>query len=526
MVESVEALRRERDIAIADLQSWQRRYEFLFSNMLTGYAYHDMVLDADDRPVDYIFVEVNQTFEDLTGLKAAEIVGRRVTEVLPGIEHSEFDWIGAYGEVAMGGDPLNFDQFSEQLGRWFHVTAYSPHRRSFVAVFHDITARKRTEEELARKEEQLQQAQKLEVIGRLAGSIAHDFNNALTAVLGHAELIRNADEHDEIRRRARAVIDTARRAAVMTQRLLAFGRRQTVAPLAVDLTDALAATADLLGPLLSERVTLQLQFTDEPAAVEIDPTQLQQIVMNLLINGAHAMGDAGHLVLRTAVVDLDGPPGDLGAGAVGPGRWAEISVVDQGKGMDEETLSRIFEPFFTTKADHGTGLGLSTVGDIAAAAGGGVAVRSTPGAGTTFRVYLPWREVGASDEQSRSVELQPAPEGGRDLVLVEDEPLVRELLEGILTRAGYRVRAMPSAEDTLEADLGRLDALVTDVRLPGMSGPELADQLGQRYAGLRVVFTSGYQREELAHELGDEVRFLHKPFAPSQMLGALADLLG
>ena len=524
MADELERLRRERDAAVIALQSWQRRYEFLFSNMLTGYAYHDMVLDDASEPIDYIFVEVNKTFEELTGLKAEDITGKRVTEALPGIENAEFDWIGAYGRVAMHGERMHFDQFSEELQRWFQVTAYSPHHGSFVAVFHDITDRKKTEAQLAEKELQLQQSQKLEVIGRLAGSIAHDFNNALTAVLGHAELIVATDDLEQIRHRAATVVDTARRAAAMTQRLLAFGRRQATNPLSIDVADALAATVDLLEPLLGERIDLDLQLTVEPAAVVIDPSELQQIIMNLLINGADSMASAGRLTLQSAVLELVVPPVDVRAGQVGPGRWVELTVIDRGCGMDEATLGRMFEPFFTTKEDRGTGLGLPTVAEIVEAAGGAVTVRSQVGAGTEVRVLLPWHEPRAIDELTQSLTMVPAPEGGRSVLLVEDQQLIRELVEGVLTRAGYRVTALSSGEAALEADLGALDGLVTDVVLPGISGPELAEQLADRYEGLRIVFTSGYSRDELG-DIGEDMRFLHKPFSPSQMLTTLADLL-
>ena len=525
--EDVERLRRERDAAVMALQTWQKRYEFLFSNMLTGYAYHEMVLDEDGEAIDYVFVEVNQTFEDLTGLSADDIVGKRVTEALPGIENSEFDWIGAYAKVAMAGETMQFEQFSEELERWYHVTAYSPGHATFVAVFHDITQHKATEEELARKREELVQSQKMELIGRLAGSIAHDFNNALTAMLGHAELlVESPDDRDEVTLRAGAISAAARQAAAMSHRLLAFSRSNVVHAERVDVEAALQTCLELMTPMLGERIHVRLEATDQPAAIDLDPGQLQRLLMNLLVNGADAMRGSGELNLGLRVFEVGQPLSGLAVGEVGLGKWVEIRVSDEGEGIPEALKERIFEPFFTTKADEGTGLGLPTVADVVRSAGGGIAVDSTVGEGSTFRVYLPWRPSPEGDA-SISGPLLLADPDRRELVLVEDQALIRNLLSGVLRKAGYRVRDFADAESALATDLGPVDVLVTDLVLPGRSGLELAEELRTVYGDLAVLFTSGFAGvEDVERQLDDpRVGFVQKPYRPSEVLAALGSVL-
>ena len=395
----------------------------------------------------------------------------------------------------------------------------------------DITAQKRLELQLAH-------SQKLQAVGQLAGGIAHDFNNLLTAIAGAAEAIL---ERDGLGRDgppdpdAQQILDSAGRGAALVRQLLAFGRQQTLQPRALAVNDAISALSSLLDRLLGGQVRLVLDLETPGRMVRADPTQLDQVLVNLAVNARDAMPDGGTLTLRTGHINLYRPL-TLGEETIPPGRYVMIEVQDTGVGIATDVLPRIFDPFFTTRRDSGgNGLGLSTVHGIVRQSEGFLAVESAPGQGSRFRIYLPRYDAEPDTAPAAAVfppttnaPDPPAPRTEqRTVLLVDDEDPVRRLAERALTRRGWNVLAAASADDALalaraDGTIETISAVISDVVMPGMDGAALVRTLRQSRPDLPAILVSGYAEAALRRELGGAgVVFLAKPYA----LRELVDLL-
>jgi PAS domain S-box-containing protein len=386
-----------------------------------------------------------------------------------------------------------------------------------------LTARDVTERQ--RLEEQLRHAQKMESVGRLAGGVAHDFNNLLTAILGFSELLMT-DTRPASRRNAdlQAIHRAAEQGASLTRQLLAYSRRQILAPTLVDLGALTREVERILARLLGTDIEIAITGDVDPGLVKADRGQLEQVLMNLGVNARDAMPEGGRLTIDTRRVDLDGTSVEARLHrARGP--YVRLTVADTGAGMDAETRARVFEPFFTTKPHgKGTGLGLATVHGIVEQSGGFVDVASEPGQGTTFTIHLPRveRQAAVPSPAAPPVQAEPAT-GSGTILLVEDDGALRELLSRTLGEAGYRVIAPASPEDALRLvrdGAAHPDLLVTDVVMPGMSGPALARELLAIRSGLRVLLISGYTDDAMlrigAFDAVDAL--LLKPFGPASFL--------
>ncbi|MCK4916028.1 MAG: response regulator [Candidatus Eisenbacteria sp.] len=368
----------------------------------------------------------------------------------------------------------------------------------------------------AELEEQLRHSQKLEAVGQLAGGIAHDFNNLLTAIMGYSELLLDElGPRDSKREYANEIHKAGGRAASLVHQLLGFSRKQMIAPRVVDLNAALADSRRLLERVIGEDVRLDLIKSEYPVHTLIDPVQVDQVLVNLVVNARDAMPDGGTVTLRAAWVTLAEADCDFNPEAK-PGEYCLLEVSDTGVGMDESTLEKIFEPFFTTKDKaKGTGLGLATTYGIVKQNGGFIDVMSHLGDGATFRIYLPLRDAC---EQKAVRNVRRAAKGGRECVLlVEDEEVVRALASKALRDRGYEVLEAEHAEDAEAIWTKRkndVDLLVTDVIMPGLDGKRLAEQLRGDRSELRVLFMSGYDCALLSrHDVfEDETEFLPKPF--------------
>jgi PAS domain S-box-containing protein len=394
-----------------------------------------------------------------------------------------------------------------------------PGRHLFI--WRDVSERKRLEA-------QLQQAQKMETVGRLAGGVAHDFNNLLTVIIGNAGLVleREATSPNE---EIREIIAAAERAATLTRQLLAFSRKQVLQTSVVNLNGVIGGVEKMLRRLLVE--SIELHHALEPALwpVKVDVAQLEQVIVNLVVNARDAMPDGGLLVLETSNVEIGAATHGHG-GDVVPGSYARLTVTDTGTGMDEPTRSQIFEPFFTTKEqDRGTGLGLAMAYGVIRQSGGHIVVESTPGAGSTFAIYLPRVERPVRVDVLQEDEALVRSGGAERVLLVEDEGAVRTLACRTLRQYGYEVLAAASGKEAcrLAADsVGTIDVLVTDMVMPKMNGQELAATLRGRIAGLKVVFMSGYAGEALALETSTtDTVFLQKPFTPLKLARTVRDVL-
>jgi nitrogen-specific signal transduction histidine kinase/ActR/RegA family two-component response regulator len=397
-------------------------------------------------------------------------------------------------------------------------------------IFVGALRRKRAEENLAESQRRLLQAQKMEAVGTLAGGIAHDFNNQLTVMLGNARyLLAQVAGNEEA---SDAVTDLKRAAehcAQLTRSLLAFSRRTNVSIRSLDVGRAISEVEELLRPLMPSSIRFEVDVKHGVGRVGADPTQLQQVIVNLAVNARDAMPDGGKLLITARNRQLDGALADQ-LSAPRPGAYVEIAVSDSGVGIDASIRSRIFEPFFTTKAQgKGTGLGLATVYGIVQQSAGTIAVESEPGRGTTFRVWLPSSTSPSAAEEGGDAS---AVESGRERVLlVEDEDAVRRWIARTLRERGYTVLEARDGVEALaaaEADRAAFDLLATDVDMPRLSGIELARHLILRRPELRVLFFSGSSQELLEgpDSCVADSRFLQKPFSAEALFAALRTLLG
>jgi PAS domain S-box-containing protein len=398
-----------------------------------------------------------------------------------------------------------------------------------------VLARARLRQERRQLEEQFHQAQKMEAVGRLAGGVAHDFNNLLTVIhLSTRLLERKLHPKDPLWPHVQRIQDAGRRAAGLTRQLLAFSRREIVEPKVLDLNQVLAELDKMLQRLIGEDIELTLRPAGDLRPVKVDPTQIEQVVVNLAVNARDAMPGGGKLTIETANVALDAAYAATHL-EVEPGKYVMLAVSDTGTGMSDEVKAHLFEPFFTTKErGKGTGLGLATVFGIVKQNGGHIGVYSEVGQGTTFKIYLPLAGMPRVSE-SAAKPVQPllqsaAARGSETLLLVEDEDQVRELIGDILTAQGYQVLAANDGVEALQAageHEGPIHLLLTDVVMPRMSGRALADQLRSSHPEMRVLYTSGYTDNAIVHHgvLEEGVHFLSKPFELEALARKVRDVL-
>jgi PAS domain S-box-containing protein len=505
-------------------------YQTLFREMLDGMARHEIICNDHGVPVDYRFLALNPAFERLTGLQASSLVGRTVREALPGIEEH---WIEIYGRVAITGEPTFFESYSANLDKHFRVTAFRPAPWQFVCIFTDVTALKQAEIHRARLESQLQQAQKLESVGRLAGGVAHDFNNMLGVILGSVELAAaQVDPAAAIGADLEEIRIAAERSADLTGQLLAFARQQPVVPRLLDLNETIANMLKILRRLIGEDIDLEWKPAADLWPVEIDPVQMDQILANLCVNARDAIEGTGRVCIATANREIDSVycSEHLGLG-VTPGDFVQISVSDDGCGMSEEMLTHIFEPFFTTKTvGEGTGLGLATVWGVVGQNGGFVDVASKLGHGTSFLIHLP-RAKSAGNSDIAAMTSASLPPGNETILLVEDEAAMLTAVRRMLTAQGYSVLAARGAAEAqrIAADnAGAIHLLLTDLIMPEMNGRELSEKLVSVSPGMKVLFMSGYTPDVTVRYgvTGVGAGFIQKPFSGKQLARHVRALLG
>jgi signal transduction histidine kinase len=399
-----------------------------------------------------------------------------------------------------------------------------------VAGFLMARRERRVQEEQRHLERQLAESQKMEAIGKLAGGIAHDFNNMLTAILGYASMIQeDAAPKSAIRDQAVQIRRAAESAAALTHKLLAFSRKQVLQPDPVDFRSMLGNLLPLVRGAVGEDVKVNTQIGEDLWPVLADSSQLEQAVLNLALNARDAMPEGGTLQIDAR--NAPRPAGERRADVdVSAGNYVQIAVTDTGIGMDEATKRRMFEPFFTTKAPgKGTGLGLSTVYGFVRQCGGYIAVMSTPGRGTSIELLLPRAEQAAAPSAAPSL-LEESPDAASQatILVAEDEASVRALAVAALTRRGYRVLSASSGEEALQIAAtfdGTIDLLLSDVVMPGMKGPALADRLRAARPGIRVMLMSGYAADIVTREDLKDAPLLVKPFSPVMLAKAVRSIL-
>jgi len=388
----------------------------------------------------------------------------------------------------------------------------------------DITERKLLEN-------QLQQARKMEAVGRLAGGVAHDFNNLLTIIKGYIEIalqrcLNQPALHSDIRR----IEDAADRAVTLVRQLLAFSRKQVLRPKIIDLNSIVVNLDHLLRRLMSANIEMKTFVSKDVGTIKADPGQVEQVIMNLVVNARDALPEGGRIVIETSNVDLDSAY-TLDHAIVRPGPYVLLAVSDTGIGMSAETVAHIFEPFYTTKeSGRGTGLGLSTVYGIVKQSGGYVWVYSELGRGTTFKVYLPRVKDAVQDLPVPETLAAATHKAHETILLVEDESAVRELAQMVLSQRGYKVieAHTPEEAERLAGNNGaEIHLLLTDIVMPGSSGRDLAKRLTGRYPNLRVLYMSGYTYNVIAQDgtLEEGISFLQKPFTPQVLSEKVREVL-
>jgi len=462
---------------------------------------------------DGTYLDVNHLFLSVSGFTREEAIGRSSVEL--GLENPSEGW-GLREALAQGGRiqghelKLHAKSGKPVLCKYWCDSMTIAGRKCLLSIALDITEQRKIEQ-------QFLQAQKMESVGRLAGGIAHDFNNMLGVIMGHAEIaLVKADGENPLHRHLQAISKAAERSADLTRQLLAFARRQTIAPKVLDLNATLHGMLSMLQRLIGEDIRLAWIPGRDMWAVRIDPSQVDQILTNLCVNSRDAISGVGEITIETSNAVLDGEYCAKHSGFV-PGEYVWLAISDDGCGMDKETVENIFDPFFTTKeTGKGTGLGLATVYGIVKQNNGFINVYSEPGQGTAFNIYLPRHADLTCPAREQAPE--PLRYGSETILLVEDEPEILEVVHMMLRNLGYAVIAAQTAQDAVRLageHPGRIHLLITDVIMPDMNGRELAQKLTALLPNLACMYMSGYTADVIARRgvLDNGVLFIQKPFS-------------
>jgi len=464
----------------------------------------------------------NHAFEKITGYSREEVIGKKTSILKSGLHDEEFyrilwrtitsgrTWHGTFTNRRKDGTIFYENAII------FPIKDAKGKIVNFACAKRDITH----EREL---EEQFRQAQKMEAVGKLAGGVAHDFNNILTVINGYCELmLKSLPPGDKLVKPLEQIHKAGEKAALLTNQLLAFSRRQVIQP-------KIKNTQKILERLIGEDIKLITRLEPNLWNIKIDPAQVDQVIMNLAVNARDAMPRGGSLIVETANVELGEDHAETNI-SVKPGPYVMLAVTDTGIGMDKETQSHIFEPFFTTKSKgKGTGLGLSTVYGIVKQNGGYIWVYSEPGKGTTFKIYWP-RAQEKITTTSSTIKGSSNFKGSETILIAEDDPGVRELAVNVLKDQGYTVLEASNGQKALEISqsyTGPIHLLITDVIMPEMSGQELAEKLSTEHPEAKILYMSGYTDDFILHHslLEKDLEFIQKPFSPSILLKKIRKVL-
>ena len=640
------AAEMERIRAEEDLRRSEADFHLLFDGIGSGAAIHEIICDDKGDPCDYRFIDVNPAFERLTQMRRENVLGKTVLEVMP---NTEPYWIETFGRVAQTGEPASFEDYAQEIGKYFEVAAFCPTPGQFAVTFTDVTERRRAEDALrasegdlrgildnmidtffridtdkrflmlspsferlfgvpakegvgrnitdffadpndadalvaamakndghfegfevlaqrassetfwlsitARQvvddtgrvvgaegiardisqrkntEDVLRRSQRMEAIGQLTGGVAHDFNNLLGVIIGNLDFLQEILEVEEVaEKRISGALRAAWRGADLTKRLLAFSRRDSMASASVDLNASVEGMRAMLVRTLTEKIEVHTELAEELWPTEIDEGDFEDAILNLSINARDAMKEGGRLRIRTANVALK-PTDVFLYPHIAPGDYVEISVADAGSGMAPEVRERVFEPFFTTKASgEGTGLGLSMVYGFVRRSKGSIRIDSTHGVGTEVHILLP-RAVAVSASAERETGQPATVLGGRETVLVvDDEPELRRLVEDYLSQLGYKTHSAENAHEALAILKGAetIDLLLSDIVMPGgMSGEVLAEKAVQTQAGIKVLLMTGFTNEVVGNGEAKtlQAEILSKPFRREELAKRIRKML-
>jgi PAS domain S-box-containing protein len=473
---------------------------------------------------------VNPAFTKMTGYTAEEVLGK-TPRILYGERTDKAVLTRLWAALARGetfhSELVNYRKDGSEYQAEMHIAPIRDAKGAithFVAIKRDVTERRRFEECLF-------QSQKMETVGKLAGGVAHEFNSIMTAILGQAELMLfDLPVGNPLRKNASEIHHAADRAAILTRQLLAYGRKQMLQPDVLDLNAILAGMENTLRHIAGRDVDVHIATSAGPKLVKADPGQIEQVIVNIVMNAADAMPHGGKLTLETAETSLDQQYVSRFAD-LKPGEYVMAAITDTGPGMSEAVKARIFEPFFTTKeVGKGTGLGLATCHGIIKQSEGHINVYSEPGRGATFKIYLPKVRMEAR-APGPPLKAPGMPRGTETILLVEDDPALRQMAATLLGRLGYTVltagNGLEALNVTHQRTTGHIDLLFTDVVMPHMSGKELADRVRSLYPQTNILFTSAYTENAFIHQgvLQPGITLLQKPFTPSSLAAKVREVL-
>ena len=518
----------ERARAQESVQVSEMRFRSAFYGAVTGMA----LTSTEGR-----FLRVNRSLCEMLGYTVAELLGKSFQTI---VHPDDLQGSQKLLETLMNGArPAQMEKrfVHKNGGTVWAYWSVSPLRDPmggplyFLSQIHDLTENKRTEEALRQSEDQLHKAQKMEAIGRLAGGVAHDFNNILTVISGYATMLsKKLEGNPTLQHEADEIQASSERAATLTRQLLALSRKQLLNPKVLDLNTVVRGVEKMLRRLIGEDIELRMQLDEKIGHVKVDPGQIEQVILNLTINARDAMPSGGKLTIQTTSVAQD-RASRLSDGGIPAGNYTVFIVSDTGIGMSDEVKRHLFEPFFTTKGrDKGTGLGLATCHGIIKQSGGYIHVYSEMGHGTAFRIYLPVA-AGAADDIKPTARAGAVQRGSETVLLVEDEDPVREFTVHLLREAGYTVLEARNGADALrvleEQANRKIDVMVTDVIMPKMGGKELADQIKRLRPDTRILFISGYTGDALDNSgvLQSGAAFLEKPFSATRLTQKIREVV-
>ena len=502
----------ERKQAETALRDNEEQFRHFFEHLTIGVAVYEAVGDGKD----FLFINMNPAGQKLSKVSIDEIRGERLTKIFPGVR--DLGLFAALQNTWRNGQPAHipFKQYQdENITQWVENRIFRLPSEKVVAIYDDRT-------EIMRLEERLSQAQKMESIGKLAGGVAHDFNNMLGVILGHAEFaLEKTQEHHDLYHNLKEIQTAAQRSADLTRQLLTFARKEIISPRQLDLNNTLESMLVMLRRLIGEDIDLIWNPAAHTCPVKMDPSQIDQILTNLCVNARDAISGVGKLTIETGRQTFDAEYGREHPGFV-PGDFVLLAVSDNGCGMDKDTMKNLFEPFYTTKeVGKGTGLGLATVYGIVKQNNGFINVYSEPGQGTTFRIYLP-RYLSTTQTLDKKTSDKINLDGTETILLVEDEPSILKMTCMMLERMGYKVFTASTpgkAIDLAREHDGEIHLLMTDVVMPEMNGRDLARNMLSLYPNLKQLFMSGYTANVIAHHgvLDKAVQFIQKPFSKQDL---------
>jgi PAS domain S-box-containing protein len=508
----------ERQKADNELRASETRYRRLFESAKDGI----LILDAKTGKV----VDVNPFLITLIGYSHAEFLGKKVWDLGPfkdvAVAKAEFRELQAKEYVRYDDLPLE-TRDGRLVSVEFVSNVYWVGQDQVIQCnIRDITERKRTQEEHKKLEEQLQVSRRMDAVGSLAGGVAHDFNNLLAVILSYTDFaLETLREDDPLRDDLLEVKKAGERAAVLTRQLLAFGRKQLLQPVPLDLNQVIEGVAKMLRRILGEDIDFLQVLAPKLGLVRADPGQIEQVLMNLVANARDAMAEGGKLTIETSNLDLDKDYATHDV-TIKPGHYIRLAVTDTGSGMDEKIKAQIFEPFFTTKErGKGTGLGLSTVYGIVKQSGGEISFYSELGVGTTFKIYFPL-ERSTRTTATRLCAIQKSVAATETILLVEDEEAIRKVVARGLETAGYSVLSAGAGDEALHTaarHAGPVHLLLTDMVMPRMGGRALAQELVKVRPAVKVLYMSGYADSVFGHNgiIDELTNFIGKPFTPTEL---------